>query len=237
VKFDDAWEQVLEAFVLVVAAVGAWLAWSRARRGAVVAGALAALSAGIPLLLAVAGEDYLDTRNVIAACLPFLVVVAAGFASRRRAIAVAAVGALCAVGVVATAVIAADGDYQRSNFRGSAEALGPLHGPRAVVVASVAGEVAMQQYLPGLSRMPPGGASVAEVALVTPRSSRLSGPAVARPRVPPVLPRPFALVERRYEQTYTLVRYRAPRPVLVKPDVLARAAVTVVNGPTVLVQR
>ncbi|MEA2613752.1 MAG: mannosyltransferase, partial [Chloroflexota bacterium] len=38
VKFDDTWEQLLEAFVLVVAAVGAWLAWSRARRGAVVAG-------------------------------------------------------------------------------------------------------------------------------------------------------------------------------------------------------
>jgi mannosyltransferase len=237
VKFDQTWEQVLEAFVLSVAAVGAWLAWRRARRGAIVAGALAAIAAGVPLLLSLAGEDYLNTRNVIAACLPFLVVIGAGYASGRKGLAVAGVAVLCAVGVATTVVIAADGEYQRSNFRGAAEALGPAHGPRALVVPSVPGEVAMAQYLHGLSRMPPAGAAVAEVALVTPRSGRLSGAAVARPRVPPVLPRPFALVERRYELTYTLVRYRAPRPVVVRPEVLAAAAVTVVNGPTVLVQR
>jgi trimethylamine:corrinoid methyltransferase-like protein len=44
-------------------------------------------------------------------------------------------------------------------------------------------------------------------------------------------------VERRYAQTYTLVRYRAPRPVAVTPAALARAAAPVVFAPTVMVQR
>jgi hypothetical protein len=237
VKFDDAWEQVLEAFVLVVAAVGCWFAWKRARPGALTVGALALVAAGVPLLLALAGEDYLNTRNVIAACLPFLIVLAAGYASARKAVAVTAVVALGAVGIAATTVIAADADYHRSDFRGAAEALGPAHGPRAVVVPAVAGEIAFPRYLHGLARMPPAGTAVAEVALITPRSSKLGGKASARPPVPPVLPRPFRLTERRYAQTYTLVRYRAPRPVVVTPAVLARAATPVVLAPTVMVQR
>jgi hypothetical protein len=242
VKFDATWEKLLDAFALAVAAVAVWLAWRRTdereRRGAVLAAALALAAAGVPALLALAGADYLNTRNVIAACLPALLVLAAGFgaARTRLAPAVAGVAALCAVGVATTAVVAADSGYQRSNFRGSAEALGPARTARAVVVPAVAGEVAMGEYLAGLARMPPRGAAVEEVALVTPRSSKLAGPSVARPRVLPALPAPFRVVERRYAETFTLVRYRAPRPVLVKPAALARLAAPVVAGPIVTVQ-
>ena len=70
-----------------------------------------------------------------------------------------------------------------------------------------------------------------------PRSSKLGGKASARPPVPPVLPPPFGLIERRYEQTYTLVLYRAPRPVRVTLAELALAAAPVVLAPTVMVQR
>jgi hypothetical protein len=188
-------------------------------------------------VLAVAGADYLNTRNVIVACLPVLLLVAAGFAAVRAPVAAAGVVALCAVGVTSTVVVASDETYQRSNFRGAAEAVGPLRGPRALVVPGVAGEIAVGRYLHGLARMPPGGAAVAEVDLLAPRSSKLSGPSVARPRVPPRLPAPFRLVERRYVETYTLVRYRAPRPAVVKPGALARVAVPVAAGPVVLVQR
>jgi hypothetical protein len=105
------------------------------------------------------------------------------------------------------------------------------------VVPGVAGEVAMGEYLSGLSRMPGAGARVAEVDFVTPRSSKLGGAAVARPSVPPPLPAPFRLVERRYEEGYTLLRYRAPAPADVTPAGLARAASPVVGGPSVLLQR
>jgi hypothetical protein len=192
----------------------------------------------VPAVLALAGADYLNTRNVIAACLPALLVLAAGFGAARtpRALALAGVVALCAVGVTTTAVVAADAGYHRSDFRGGAEALGAAHTARAVVVPSVAGEVAMGEYLSGLARMPAGGAPVAEVALVTPRSSKLGGESAARPRVPPALPAPFKLVERRYAETFTLVRYRAPRPVRVEPAALARLAAPVVAAPIVMVQ-
>ena len=201
------------------------------------AAALAALAAGVPLALAIAGEDYLNTRNVIAACLPFLLVIAAGYGSMHRTIAAGGAAALAAVGIATTTVVAADADYHRSDFRGAAEALGAAHGPRAVVVPAVAGEVAFGRYLHGLVRMPFSGEAVAEIDLVTPRSSRLGGRAVARPAVPPVLPPPFRLAQRRYAQTYTLVRYRAPRAVTVAPSALAPLAAPVVFAPTVLVQR
>jgi hypothetical protein len=237
VKFDDTWEQVLEGFVLVVAALGCWLAWKRARPGALTVGALAVAAAGVPLLLALAGEDYLNTRNVIAGCVPFLVVIAAGYAAAGARVAVAGTAALCAVGIATTAVVAADADYHRTDFRASAEAIGPLRVPRAVVVLAVAGETATAEYQPGLTRMPPGGARVAEVVITAPRSSKLGGRDVGRPRVPPRLPPPFRLVERRYAYTFTLVRYRAPRAVLVRPSLLASAALPIVGAPTVLVQR
>jgi hypothetical protein len=236
VKFDATWEQLVEAFALALAVIGSWLAWRRARAGAVLLGALTLLAAGVPLVLALAGQDYLNTRNVIAACVPFLVLIAAGYASAGRAVTVAGLVALSTVGLATIAVVAADSDYHRSDFRGAAEAVGPAHGPRALVVPAVAGEIAMGQYLPGLSRMPAGGARVDEVAMVTPRSAKLAGASVARPRVAPVLPAPFRLVERRYAQTYTMVRYRAPRPVRVRPPPLQRAALPVVGAPTVLVQ-
>jgi mannosyltransferase len=237
VRFDDTWEQLVEAFVLVVAGVGCWLAWGRARRGAVVLAALTLSAAGVPLVLALAGADYLNTRNVIAGCVPFLCLIAAGYASARRLLAVAGIAALCAVGIAMTTVIAANSDYHRTDYRASAEAIGPLRGPRAVVVLAVDGVTTTERYQSGLAPMPAAGARVVEVVITAPRSSKLGGRDVGRPDPPPTLPAPFRLVERRYAHTFSLVRYRAPRPVLVRPAVLARAALQIVGAPTVLVQR
>jgi hypothetical protein len=238
VKFDDTWEQLLEAFVLVVAALGAWLAWRRARSGALLLGALTLAATGVPLLLALLGEDYLNTRNVIAGCLPFLLLIAAGYASAPRRLAgLAGVVVLAAVGVATTVVVAADTDYQRTDFRGVAEATGSPHGPRALVVLSLAGEITIGEHQGGLSHMPAAGAPVSEVVIAGPRAPKLGGESVGRPRTPPVLPAPFRLVERRYAQTFTLVRYRAPRPVVVRPAELERAALPIVGAPTVLLQR
>src|SRR4051794_39622457 len=237
VRFDDTWEQLLEAFVLIVAGVGCWLAWGRARHGAVVLAALTLTTAGGPLVLALAGEDYLNTRNGIAGCLPFLCLIAAGYASARRALAVAGIAALCAVGIATTTVIAANSDYHRTDYRASAEAIGPLRGPRAVVVLAVDGVTTTERYQSHLAPMPAAGARVVEVVITAPRSSKLGGRDVGRPDPPPALPAPFRLVERRYAHTFSLVRYRAPRPVLVRPAVLVRAALQIVGAPTVLVQR
>jgi hypothetical protein len=139
--------------------------------------------------------------------------------------------------VATTVVVAADTDYQRTDFRGAAEAVGAAHGPRALVVLALAGEITIEQYLPDAKRMSPSGAAVSEIVIAAPRAPKLGGPDVGRPRVPPVLPAPFRLVERRYAQTFTMVRYRAPRPVVVRPAILERAALPIVGAPTVLLQR
>jgi hypothetical protein len=60
-----------------------------------------ASAAVLPALLALAGIDFLITRNVIAAMVP-LVVLAAVAATRTRAGA-ALIGGLCAIGIVAFA--------------------------------------------------------------------------------------------------------------------------------------
>jgi len=62
---------------------------------------LAACAVFVPLAMAVAGADYLITRNLIAAMVPL--VVLAGVASARSRFGPAAVGGLCAIGVIAFA--------------------------------------------------------------------------------------------------------------------------------------
>jgi mannosyltransferase len=253
VKWDTLRERLFDLVAVAAAAVGAWLLVRRAdaagRRAALVLGAAVAAAAGVPAALALAGADFLNTRNVIAACVPALVLLAVGFgaahgrrsaAHGRRsaapAVGLAGAAVLCFVGVAAVVVVAADVDYHRSDFRAAARSLGrpPPREARALVVPSVAGEIAFGQYVPGLSRMPGRGQPVAEVDLVTVHNSRLGGP---RPAVAPRV-RGFALVERRYAATYTLLRYRAARgaAALAVPGVLARAAAPVLGNATVLVQ-
>ena len=54
VKFDATWEQLLEALSLAIAAVGIWMA---RKADVLVMGVLALLAAGVPLVLAVAGDS------------------------------------------------------------------------------------------------------------------------------------------------------------------------------------
>ena len=63
------------------------------RRGALVAGSLAAVVILVPVALALAGRDYLTARNTIVAVVPAAVCLGAGFATGRLGL--AAAGALC----------------------------------------------------------------------------------------------------------------------------------------------
>jgi mannosyltransferase len=242
IKFDTTLEKVLDAIALAVAAIGVWLAFLRpadatARRGATLAAAAALIAAGVPLLLAIAGADFLNTRNVIVACVPALVVLGAGFGvSRLRALGVVA---LCAVGLTCVVLVAADTTFQRENWRGIAEALGgaPDGASRAIIVPPVSGEVGIGVQVAGLSRAPAGGAVVREVDVVTPRSTELGGEASGRPsQLEPPGPG-FRLAERRYDETFTLVRWVAPTARRVSIAQLEAAARGVVFAPIPLVQR
>ena len=199
------------------------------------AAALAAAALGVPALLAVAGLDYVNTRNVLIAWVPALLVVAVGLAAGRRA-GTAGLAVLCAVGVAATVVVARDSTYQKADWRSASRALGPVREPRAVVVPPVAGPVGLGIYRDGLAPLT-GSAPVREVDVLTPRNRRLGGDGAARPPDPQAPTAEFELVERRYTDDFTLLRFRAPRPVPVDAQSAARAATGVFGGAAVYLER
>ncbi|HEX4034738.1 MAG TPA: glycosyltransferase family 39 protein [Solirubrobacteraceae bacterium] len=103
----------------------------RRRDGGLIA--LAAIAAGVPVVLAVFGADYVITRNLIAAMVP-LVVLAAVASTRTRSGAWLVAG-LCAIGVIAFAGVEGNAVYQRDDWRDVAKALGaPTALPRVVVI-------------------------------------------------------------------------------------------------------
>jgi 4-amino-4-deoxy-L-arabinose transferase-like glycosyltransferase len=243
VKFDTPKEKLLDGLALAVGAVGLWLAFTRTsareRSAALLAGTAVVCAAGVPALLAVFGADFLNTRNVIAGAVPALLVLAVGFAASRtpRVVGIAGVVALCAIGVASVAVVAADETFHKENWRGIAERLGPPSGPRAIVVPPASGELGLELQIGGLSRVPASGAAVSEVAVVTPRSTRLGGPQSGRPAQPQPPRAGFRLAEKRYAETYTLLRWVAPRPVQVSLAELSASGRGVVGAPVPLLQR
>jgi mannosyltransferase len=167
--------------------------------------ALAASAAVVPALLALAGADYLITRNVLAALVP-LIVVGGATASRTRA-GPALVAGLCAVGVVAYVGVETNVAYQRDDWRGVARALGAARaGPRAVVVDPASGVPALRVYAPLTPMAPTGSLSTREVDVILldhhprPLTTTINLPGFVT----------AALVQ---TAQFTLVRYRASTPV------------------------
>lgn len=115
-----------------------WLIARRAseveQRAAALAGGVAASAILIPLLLAVAGLDFINPRNLIAGLVPILALAAIGFGAERS-------GRLGAIAALATCVIFAgvvlavsfSAEMQRPDWRSAAEAMGEAHGPRLIV--------------------------------------------------------------------------------------------------------
>jgi len=187
--------------VVVAAVIVAALALSLRRQDRPMV-ALAALAAGVPALLALAGADYLITRNVLAALVP-LVVVAGAAAARTRA-GPALVAGLCAVGMVAFVGVETNAAYQRDDWRGVARALGAsTAAPRAIVVDPASGEVPLQVYTPTMADMPASAVvSTREVDVVL-----LGGhPAHAAPALAGFE------AELLHSGGFTIVRYTAPAP-------------------------
>ena len=187
----------------------------RARRGAAIAGVFAILAAGVPLIVALAGADYLITRNVIAGWLPFAIVLAAGLGAARARLAGPPLAALlCAVSLTAVIEVDARPAFQRDDWRGATRALGPARVTRALVVSPLNGLIPLGLYTPDLHRFPAGG-------LVRVTEIDLLGVAVRRAGETPRPPRPAAFVPHGFRQvlrldrpTFTLVRMVSARPIV-----------------------
>jgi hypothetical protein len=216
---------VLSALLaLVLAVVAVRRARGAERRTAGVCVALATAAVGIPLLLTVLGQDYVVSRNVIAALIPVLVVAGVGVAASRAGLAAGL--ALCVVWLVVVGGVAVDPRYQRKDWRGAARALGPVVEDRVLVFSP--GFVNPGPFRAYFRRGELMGSPVAtrEVAVVALAAvGRFTTGTPAPPRRPIVSPPPgFRLVERREADTFTLVRFRAPRPVVVTRETADRLA-------------
>jgi hypothetical protein len=216
----------------------AWRAWRAGRAGWVgrdlagssrrVAAGLAGL-AGLAVLLAVvaalAGEDFVITRNLIVAWVPACVALAGVLAAGGRAGIVVLAG-ICAVGLGVTIGVEANPRYQRDDWRGVARAV-PVGVPSVVAVTPSSGRLALEYYLPGSRPLGPAGASVAGVEVIA-LGARGVGNAVTAPPVPehPPLVAGFGDPVVSIHPTFTIVRYRAVAggPVVVTPAMLEALA-------------
>jgi hypothetical protein len=214
---------VIVAAVLVAVALGLVYARlvERERRAAWIAAVAGVAAVGLPVILALAGADYLDTRNVLAAWLPLMLVLAVGLGARRAGrTGLVATAGLCAVGLFVTISVWANPAYQREDDRGLAHALGPPTVPRAIVLTPQSATVPLSLYAGPFVKGPIPVREVDLVALPI-RSGVFSG-AKPPPRIPnhPEFTPGMKLVEQKFKPEYTLIRFRSDKPVLLKPDFL-----------------
>src|SRR6201996_5084845 len=113
----------------------------RERRGGVIA-----LVVGLGVLVlagaaALAGKDYVVERNLLPALVPLAAVVALGLgAVETRWIGGGLAVILCAYWLAFDVYVTQTPNLQRPDFRSAAAALGPAHGPRAIVSWRLAGD-------------------------------------------------------------------------------------------------
>jgi hypothetical protein len=199
------------------------------RRRAFLALGVGALTVAIPLALALAGYDYLLTRNVIVAWLPVACFIAIALASDRARPAGAAVaGILVVASIAVVAATASRSDLARDDWRSVADTLA-APGQKLVVVAPEYERVPLEYYRPDVR--PVGDRIVAVRELV------LLGYPVADDAFPPHwfrVPPTFRRVEFRFFDRIRLVRFRASGPLRLGADDVRRPRVASV---VVLVDR
>jgi 4-amino-4-deoxy-L-arabinose transferase-like glycosyltransferase len=207
-------------------------------RGAGVAAGVCAFVLLVPLLLALLGHDYYIARALIPAWIPLAVLVGAACAAPRARVAGAGLAAVLLVAFVLASIRISDHpQYQRPDWRGVAEALGPATRPRAILVyPGSLGAGPLSLFLRGVpwagnDAAPPSGApvTVSELDVV--------GNAGEAP-VP--TPAGIRLVSRRAVDGYLVLRYAVTAPWRLAPAAIPRRAGVLLtpapSSPVVLVQ-
>jgi mannosyltransferase len=238
------------AFVLAVAALAllAWRAGPRERRGALLAGGLAAGGLLLALALVVAGFDDLITRNIIALWLPAALLIAGGLAlERARPAGIAVAAALCAIGATAAVGVAADRSFQRPDWRYVARELGARpsgEAGRAILIQHYRTLLPLSLYLPGLRFMGRRPARVDELDIVSISSPQqpLCWWGAACNLIPSQIQATYAIpgfheLWRRRVLQFTIVRLVSERPVtLTRSEVSAALRTTELRHDGLIVQ-
>jgi 4-amino-4-deoxy-L-arabinose transferase-like glycosyltransferase len=205
------------ALALTALALLIWRGDPEERRGGAVAATVGVAGVGLPLLLGAFGADYLDGRNLIPVFAPMIVLLGAGFGVRRAGWAGLALAvAFCLCSLVFTIEIDRLPRLQREDLRNAAHQIEPLRPGTAVVTIRYATNQPLRYYL---------GARFATGKLSPLREIDLVGSASAERRAAHLLPPAFHRVESKpVSYNFTLMRFRAARPVSVPLRVLERGA-------------
>jgi mannosyltransferase len=188
----------------------------------------------LPLLLALAGFDYVLARNLIVAWVPLAIVAAAGLTARRAGLAGVAIAAAYVVLGVGTVVGSADSPkFDAEDWRGAARALGPPPaGGRAIVLWPDVGLEPFRLYRPDAVPISNEAGFVSEVVVATFGERRRESNLIEALAPPRASFREFA---RRDDRSFTLVRYATEDPVAATVDGLIPSAPA--PGPVVLIER
>jgi mannosyltransferase len=206
------------------------------RRQALVPGTLALFPIAVPLVLALAGADYLIVRNTILAIVPAAICLAAGYVANRLGL--VATSVLCALLAAITLSVSLDARYGRTDWRGAAARLATPTAERAIIVTPFMSRTLWSPYLPGLDEPQVESPKVREIAVLgLATEGGFSAGAVEPPDVDaPAPPNGFRLVEAERASTYVLFLYRAPAPTPVSMKDLAGLRLTDIQ-PGILLQR
>ena len=180
----------------------------------------------LPVLAALAGQDFLLTRNVLGVLPLVLALLGAGAALLHRPpVGAAAIAALTVTGVVCAVAVAVHPAYQRDDFRAAIAAATSGPAVPRLVVADAEGRAPTQLYLGAQTSVADPGVpqTVREIDVV-----RVAGAQPGRERVTPsvppaALPAPFVVAATARGRTWAVRRYVAPVPVAVDPSAIAAA--------------
>jgi len=185
------------------------LLWRGGRNERAAAALPLAIGAGgvlVAVVVAIAGTDYFDTRNMLPTWPALALVVAAGLgATRAGRLGIFGAIALTALSLYCVSNIIRDPAFQRDNWRGAAHALGPADGSRAIVTDLYTSGPPLQTYLRGVGRYPAASAAVREVDVIWLGRGSFGHPII--PVQPVALPG-FQVQEHR-TSSYIVLRYRA----------------------------
>jgi 4-amino-4-deoxy-L-arabinose transferase-like glycosyltransferase len=189
---------LIGAALLLVATRGA----RDERRGALLGLVIGLGVAGLALLAALVGKDYVVERNLLPALVPLLVAAGIGFAAdgaRRLGLLLAV--ALCAYWVAFDVHVTQTPNLQRPDFRAITDELGPPRVPRAVVTWKLAADPVRFYLQDHALRIYSGETPMREIDVI-------SKSAVG---VPEGVPRTFHPVARVRFERLTLTRYMSNR--------------------------
>jgi 4-amino-4-deoxy-L-arabinose transferase-like glycosyltransferase len=209
---------VLACLLLALAAGGAWLLVDRgasgpARDDALRLAGVVAAALVLPVLAALAGEDHLITRNLLAAAPIGAALAGAGMvavAERLPALGRGAIAAACVLALVAIVGVDGDAALQRDDWRGAVRALGHSDGERLVVASPASALAPLNYYLPTVHKLTQDPLVTNEIDYVAlPERSPGERPKPPRPARAPEPVAGFVPAARVESETFTVLRLRA----------------------------